>query len=137
MNYTENYNLPQWEAGDQIKRSDMNDAMSAIDAAIPRITYGYYTGNAPYTNGQYASQHITLGFRPKIVFVNWNGVDYMSGSYSSAMMLTEDHTMTFMGHILAEITDDGFTVGSFYADNYFRPPNINATGSRYYYVVIG
>ena len=34
MNYTTNYNLPQWEETDVVTREDVNGAMSAIDSAI-------------------------------------------------------------------------------------------------------
>lgn len=34
MNYTTNYNLPQWEEADRVTRGDVNDAMAVIDAAI-------------------------------------------------------------------------------------------------------
>lgn len=34
MQHTTNYNLPQWEASDAVRREDVNGAMSAIDAAL-------------------------------------------------------------------------------------------------------
>ena len=34
MNHTTNYNLPQWEDTDAVRREDVNAAMSTIDAAI-------------------------------------------------------------------------------------------------------
>ena len=51
MNYTTNYNLPQWEEADRVTRGDVNNAMAVIDAAIAnagncRIVWGSYTGVA-------------------------------------------------------------------------------------------
>ena len=34
MNYTTNYNLPQWEDTDVVTREDVNGAMASIDSAI-------------------------------------------------------------------------------------------------------
>ena len=34
MNQTQNLHLPQWEADDRIMRTDFNDAMASIDAAV-------------------------------------------------------------------------------------------------------
>ena len=34
MQHTTNYNLPQWEAADAVKREDVNGAMTAVDAAL-------------------------------------------------------------------------------------------------------
>ena len=60
MNHTTNYNLPQWEATDAVKREDMNAAMSAIDAALSgagncSIGYLTYTGT-----GAYGEEHPTV-----------------------------------------------------------------------------
>ena len=44
MDYTQNLDLPQWEETDRILRTDFNDAMAAIDTAVPRIATGTYTG---------------------------------------------------------------------------------------------
>jgi len=34
MNYTENYQLPQWEENDLIQRTDFNTAMDTIDQGM-------------------------------------------------------------------------------------------------------
>ena len=44
MDYTQNLNLPQWEAEDRIHHDDFNDARAKIDAALagtgPKIALG-------------------------------------------------------------------------------------------------
>ena len=34
MNYTENYQLPQWEEADRLLRTDFNDAMTKVDTGL-------------------------------------------------------------------------------------------------------
>ena len=53
MTYTTNYNLPQWEDTDIVKREDVNGAMAVIDAAIAAagsvwIESGSYIGSGLY-----------------------------------------------------------------------------------------
>ena len=73
MNQTTNYQLPQWEAGDTVKREDFNDLASKTDAALAglqtavegaaSVVFGSYRGNGTYP------RDITLGFRPKAVIL--------------------------------------------------------------------
>ena len=61
-----NYQLNQWEAGDQVLREEFNADNAKIDAALgeaARIVTGTYTGNGN------SSQTISLGFTPKAVYV--------------------------------------------------------------------
>lgn len=67
MNHTTNLHLPQWEETDFIQRTDFNAAMAAIDAAMPRIATGTYTGT-----GEYGEEHpntLTFDFAPKLVLI--------------------------------------------------------------------
>lgn len=55
MMQTANYQLPQWEAGDAVKRGDFNDAMSRLDTALAavaagklRLIKGVYKGRGDY-----------------------------------------------------------------------------------------
>lgn len=48
MDYTQNLNLPQWEADDRIMHGDFNDAMSKLDAGVAercKVITGTWTGN--------------------------------------------------------------------------------------------
>ena len=93
-NYTEHYQLHQWEPTDDFLRTDFNTDFAKIDAALGekagveelaevqalagskcRVVIGSYTGNGD------SARVITLGFRPKVV-----AVDDM-GSFSSGYEL--------------------------------------------------
>ena len=66
MTYTTNYQLPQWVKSDRIMMDDFNDAMEKIEGGLSEkvgVTFGTYTGNGA------ASRIVSLGFRPKAVFV--------------------------------------------------------------------
>lgn len=105
MNYTPNYQFPQWEKEDRIMMDDFNDAMSKVEdglGTIPRIITGSYTGNGE------ASQEINLGFRPRAVIVaprggiNGNrvgdcGVQIAYGSQSAYMVTITDNGFTVSG----------------------------------------
>ena len=94
MTKTNNYQLPQWEAGDPVRREDFNGAMAAIDAGVAAaqgaaeaaqstadsaqsaadaVQDAYTPSNQPYVAGRYTGTGeettITLGFRPKFLVV--------------------------------------------------------------------
>ena len=97
MNYTENYQLNQWDAGDRVLREDFNADNAKIDAALKaandtaagkcRIVTGTYQGDQ--TDGRM----IWLGFTPKLVIVicNNNFINIAIGSYARyGLQLTEN-----------------------------------------------
>lgn len=88
MNYTENYQLPQWEETDRILRADFNDSNSKIDTALStlaadHIALGSYVGNGSN------DRTIQLPFPPLFVIILGH---YCSGSYNNMMLsvITED-----------------------------------------------
>ena len=103
MNYTQNYQLPQWEKTDRIMMDDFNDAMSKVEdglGAIPRIITGSYTGNGE------ASQEINLGFRPKAVIVAARGGMNADRQGDCGVQIAYGSQSAYM----VAITDTGFTV---------------------------
>ena len=83
--YTSNYNLHQWEPGDNFLRTDFNEDFAKIDAALAgkpdqadlsalqtvvngkaQVVTGSYTGNG-------TTRTIALGFQPKLVVVPVSG----------------------------------------------------------------
>ena len=80
MDYTQNLNLPQWEASDRIMRTDFNDAFEALDTAAAaagncRIVTGSYVGA-----GECGAEHpntLEFDFHPMLVVVTGEaGGDY-------------------------------------------------------------
>ena len=68
MNYTQNYQLPQWESSDRILMDDFNEAMEKIEGGLSdlsdRIVIGSYVGDGT------SERVIPLPFTPKIVLVS-------------------------------------------------------------------
>ena len=82
-NYTPNYQLHQWAPEDKFLRTDFNEDLNKIDAAlgavsIERIALGNYVGDGT------SNRTIRLPFAPKLVIVFGH---YSSNSYNN-MMLT-------------------------------------------------
>ena len=114
MNYTENYQLPQWEESDRILMADFNAAMGNIDGAIaeiPHMVLGSYTGDGT------ASRTISLGFTPRAVLVvASDGVPfrYVNGTsqYCGGLVFQGEHTADlYRSRTILEICEGGFKVG--------------------------
>lgn len=158
-NHTENYGLCQWEATDQVLRTEFNednqkveDAMiglvsqiktkanqttlDAVAATIPKIAVGTYTGDGN------PKRTISLPFTPKAVFVNsYFGATYDYGSglhYFGGLAVkggplkwySETDSIAFL-----EIVNGGFTVASQTA--YSHTSCTNQLNMVYYYLAIG
>ena len=68
MDYTQNLNLPQFEASDRIHHDDFNDAMEKIDAAVAAAGNCHiYTGS--YEGDGTSDRTIDLGFIPKLLII--------------------------------------------------------------------
>ena len=154
---TANYGLSQWEATDQVVMKDFNDDNEKIDAGIKAaqvlaedanalaektagaawtnenspFVIGTYTGNATASG---MSQHIELGFKPKVVwaqrlYLGPMGADYALAIQGSSLVVSDT---TIFG-----LTDTGFTAGFVrYSSNYSGCPNMNANNSPYIYVAL-
>ena len=88
-NYTEHYNLCQWEPADKVLREDFNADNAKLDAALAAqqtaiekaqadVDAAYRPAFPPVVTGCYsgsgaASATIRLGFRPRAVLVLPNG----------------------------------------------------------------
>ena len=157
--YTKNYSLCQWEATDQVLRTDFNEdnkkvdtalnglstqmktkadqtALNAVAATIPKIAVGTYTGDGNQ------KRTIPLPFTPKAVFVNsYFGATYDYGSglhYFGGLAVkggplkwySETDSISFL-----EIVSGGFTVASQTA--YSHSSCTNQLNMVYYYLAIG
>ena len=73
MNYTPNYQLSQWEPGDQVLRADFNADNAKLDAALGalagRIEYGTYVGTGGRSESWSGATTLRLGYQPKLLIV--------------------------------------------------------------------
>ncbi len=138
MTNTANYNLPQWEASDRVKRSDFNAAMQSIDTALAgaaKIATGSYTGT-----GEYGSAHpttLTFGFAPKAIIL-WN-FD-VNAKMKAPMLLVAPYTEQVFAVDSASgypihVTWSGNSV-SFYSTHY-ADCQFNGTFGTNYYLALG
>ena len=126
MNYTQNYQLPQWEKTDRIMMDDFNDAMDTIEGGLSskcELVFGSYEGS----NSLNAPRLINLGFTPKAVFL----------SIPTGMTISGNGTITYGGLFLpdrplrgdaAKIVENGFEVQ---ISSSSATDNLNTT---YYYI---
>jgi len=127
MNYTENYQLPQWEKTDRIMMEDFNEAMLKLDGSV-RVVCGTYVGNSA------ASRSINLGFAPKAVFVCTDGgftATDNSSKYLYGGLALKGHPLQRSGVTALQLTDSGFSLYS--PSDYLR---INQSNTNYHYFAI-
>ena len=154
-NKTTHYQLNQWEAEDRVLRTEFNQDNAKLDsaltqaaqeraelqAAIPKIVTGTYTGNGA------ASRTITVGFTPKAVLVcTISGLMYTpSGSgYVYGGLALEGHPVqkakaegsSVTNYNALEIVDNGFRVYCIQLNEY-SAVYCNYNGTSYHYIAVG
>ena len=73
-NFTEHYQLIQWDPSDPVLRADFNADNLKLDAALAakgncRIECGSYVGTGSSGGSEGSATVLQLGFRPKLVIV--------------------------------------------------------------------
>lgn len=124
-NFTENYNLSQWERADQVKMEDFNADNAKIDAALKaesdaraalqtalnakgncRIVYQTYTGDGAKT------RTFTFPGKPLVVFFSNGGVEFIvtvNGALKADCNFTGSHytDVAWSGNSVT-LTDPGY-----------------------------
>lgn len=129
MNHTENHGLPQWEKEDRIQMEDFNAAMATIDAALPKILIGTYTGNGA------TERFVELPFTPKAVLVtNSNGqvADNSDPLYYYGGLATTNCATPALS-----IGTNGFTVRYYINTSKSTFHMTNSNNVTYNYIAIG
>lgn len=134
-NYTQNYQLHQWEPDDHFLRTDFNTDLEKIDDALGEksgIVTGTYNGNSS------ASQSVNLGFQPKAVLVMESSGLAASTSGSTpqvygGLALWNKPVQNTADKISLKLTTTGFTVYNYSDYDYIR---INRSGSTYHYMAV-
>lgn len=119
-NYTQHYQLHQWESTDDFLRTDFNTDLEKIDTALGqncRVIHGSYTGNGE------ASQFIALEETPNTVAV------FQSGILNLGNILNGGFAFPGASCTTVSVGDNGFTVM-----NSDSRATANASGSKYEYM---
>ena len=147
-NHTTNYQLNQWEAADQVLRTDFNRDNQKIDAALTSkadlarlaeveelalgradIRLGTYTGDGTL------SRTIDLGGKPRAVLLltaNGDVSDSFRGTRYGGLALAERAVTGVGGQTVLAVTEQGFTVC--YNSDYSIFSNSN--GATYLYLAV-
>ena len=138
MYQTEKYRLNLIETSDAFSPDALNDSTRKIDAALSahetavaaqaddldrriqvfeakKFVYGTYVNNLQ------TSFSVTLGFKPKLVFIHW-----ISPFTGLSAVVTEDYPNS--GDLL-KLTEDGFESCTVTSGTYYP--------GRYYYIALG
>lgn len=139
-NQTTNYQLNQWEATDQVLRTDFNADNAKVDAALAglagavlHIATGVYVGNGE------SSRAFSVPFPPKAVFLctqsgqtyGESGIGHVYGGLAMA-----DHPLQHETVNALVITDSGFTVYDCIINN-LSSIQLNKEQTTYHYIAIG
>ncbi len=145
MQYTENYQLPQWAEDDRIMMGDFNKAMADIDRGIAaaakdlgtggknaRIQWGTYTGNSKWGPGSPSS--LQFDFHPLLVYIfGHRGTEKDLYAVSFQWPLIQNN-----GRLVVTWQDRGIT---WYAPSGVSgdgdTAQMNRTGYTYTYIVVG
>ena len=143
-NYTEHYQLHQWEPGDAFLRTDFNEDLEKIDTALEgkgncRIATGSYAGT-----GEYGKSHpntIQLPFPAQIVLLDvstchsFNSTPEYYLLFRQAAEFMPDDTSN--GSNVLTWSDSA--VSWYYTDSHSDGPfyQFNKIGQTYQYIIIG
>ena len=124
MTKTTNYQLPQWEANDPIRREDFNQAMADIDAGLntaAELPYvvGSYTGNG-------GTQDISLGFMPSFLLIRLGNTTLVQTDCYTNFAITGG----LNPYVTLLLTESGFQV--IYRENLGN--SVNTTDTVYVYI---
>jgi len=135
MNYTENYQLPQWEKTDRILMEDFNEAMTKLDETMEtlasgkaEIVFGSYTGKGVY--GEENPNVLNLGFSPRAVLVMGEG-----SSNGDSIMMLNPMLVTRLNSTDNYCTVTWMETGVKWHSNHVGF-QFNRTGKTYYYLAL-
>ena len=146
---TTNFQLCQWEADDEVLRTDFNadnlkieNALSAVKAVADKA---YTTDNKPYVvgtytgNGSTGGQTIDLGFAPSYVRIMDRYPYTLSGGRTPYMGLyqgeaTRETPLSSGGLTCLTLTDTGFTAAAPKSSDDAVYPDLNYKNRLYSYI---
>ena len=140
MTKTSNYQLNQWAATDQVRRTDFNADNQKIDAAlaaVPKLATGSYTGSGNIGSDQ--KNTLTFPFPPKLLVIVADTAGALRGGV--ALVRGQTHSDGIGGNYSSQaynltIQWSGSTV-TWYSGERNAESQLNASGVTYYYFAIG
>lgn len=148
-NYTEHYQLHQWEPEDPFLRTDFNTDFQKIDSALAtaaqgncRVMTGSYVGSGE--KGENSPNHLDFPFSPEVVMITGGSYRATSlflrpGSYGAS------NDTAGMGSVLAlEWSEkglswyvDGWASGGSVSTGTSPEGQLNELGETYHYLALG
>ena len=148
-NYTQHYQLHQWEGSDAFLRTDLNEEFKKIDSALAtaaqgncRIMTGSYVGSGE--KGENSPNHLDFPFSPEVVMITGGSYRATSlflrpGSYGAS------NDTAGMGSVLAlEWSEkglswyvDGWASGGSVSTGTSPEGQLNELGETYHYLALG
>ena len=143
-NYTEHYQLHQWEPGDAFLRTDFNEDLEKIDTALEgkgncRIATGSYVGT-----GEYGKSHpniIQLPFPAQIILLDVSTRHSFNSTPEYYLLFRQ--AANFMPNDTSNgsnmLTWSDSSVSWYYTDSHPDGPlyQFNKSGQTYHYIVLG
>ena len=135
-NYTEHYHLHQWEPEDSFLRTDFNEDLATLDAALKQLDtdLGALVVFGSYTGDDAEARDISLGFAPAAVYVctsSGTAGTVEAYQYSYGGLAFSGRPVTNSGGNVLALTASGFHLST---------PSTNARANRsgqvYYYAAL-
>ena len=133
-NYTENYGLCQWEATDQVLRTEFNEDNAKIEAALTARNCQVWT--TTYTGDGADSKTLTFPHRPHFVLIMGHYIQTLmmphathmqprlnNGSMSPLEVTWTERSVTYSREIDGNSNYGANVKGEFYAVLAFLDPN--------------
>lgn len=140
MTKTSNYQLNQWAATDQVRRTDFNADNQKIDAALKALSLS--AGNCKIVQGSYVgagqygpSNKNVISFSGKPIFVFVHGACCFSALYGTAKAAVLDCESNAY-YYLINLTWSGNTLSWYYNENALPHNQLNAAGKTYHYIAL-
>ncbi len=155
MQYTANYQLPQWAEDDRIMMGDFNKAMADIDRGLAgvaqdgaaalaqavgsggqncRIAWGTYSGKGKY--GENNSNSLEFGFSPVLVMVGCAN-HYNKAAWPTIMIRGVGAACADTSTAMSDMSVQWQNAGVKWWNNYSEENQNNSAGTAYYYIAVG
>ncbi len=133
LNYTENYQLNQWEPADRVLRTDFNEDNQKIEEAlnaIPKIATGSYIGTGSYSIE--APSSLIFDFKPTMVLISEPHGQFINFAILPAV--PHQTTIYTVGSSTLSLQWEGTTVSWWSSRN--AQEQFNQKNFTYYYIAL-